>query len=84
MLLFLVVLLGSEKSEYVLLTWWFTEKTRRVKKSFFEPVIKHKFEDREFNIPENYDEALTFKYGDYMTPVKDETKIHTVYDDVIL
>ena len=29
--------------------------------------ILHKFEDIEVYIPENYDELLTRRYGDYMT-----------------
>ena len=46
------------------------------------PVIKHKFEDSEFNIPLNYDSFLTHFYGDYMQiPSVEERQNHhiTVY-----
>lgn len=33
---------------------------------FFEGRILKKFEDEEFKIPKNYDQYLTFRYGDYM------------------
>ena len=32
----------------------------------FEDLIEHKFEDRTFYIPRNYDEFLRKRYGDYM------------------
>lgn len=32
----------------------------------FEDLIEHKFEDRVFYIPKNYDEFLTKRYGNYM------------------
>lgn len=32
----------------------------------FEELIEHKFEDRVFYIPKNYDEFLTKRYGNYM------------------
>ncbi len=47
-----------------------------------EPVIKHRFEDGEFNIPENYDAYLKIFYGDYMRiPPESERSDHhiTVY-----
>ncbi len=47
-----------------------------------KPVIKHKFEDSEFNIPLNYDSFLTHFYGDYMQiPSVEERQNHhiTVY-----
>ena len=47
-----------------------------------EPIMKHKFEDSEFNIPVNYDKYLTLFYGDYMTiPPEDKRQDHhiTVY-----
>ena len=34
--------------------------------SAVEPVMKHKFEEGEFNIPVNYDAYLSHFYGDYM------------------
>ncbi len=32
----------------------------------FEELVEHKFEDKTFFIPENYDEFLTKRYGNYM------------------
>lgn len=42
-------------------------------KDYFEegwifPYIRCRFEDREFNIPKNYDDYLKHFYGDYMVP----------------
>lgn len=34
----------------------------------YAEVLRTKFEDKEFDIPVNYDEVLTVQYGDYMTP----------------
>ncbi|MBP9988231.1 MAG: LicD family protein [Ruminococcus sp.] len=46
------------------------------KRSFFEPQISHKFGEKEFPVPENYDDLLRFIYGDdYMTPIKTHNHI---------
>ena len=37
-----------------------------IKRCTFEKLIEHKFEDKTFFIPENYDEFLTKRYGNYM------------------
>ena len=37
-----------------------------IPRNTFENLIEHKFEDKTFFIPENYDEFLTKRYGDYM------------------
>lgn len=43
------------------------------------PVMKHTFEDSEFNIPVNYDKYLTLFYGDYMTiPPAGERQDHHI------
>lgn len=34
----------------------------------FFNLVKHKFEEYEFNVPADYDKVLTSFYGDYMTP----------------
>ncbi len=41
----------------------------------FENVVRHRFEDREYNILENYDKYLTSIYGDYMTPPPVEKQV---------
>ena len=44
-----------------------------------EPVMKHRFESGEFNIPVNYDSYLTHFYGDYMRiPPECEREDHSV------
>lgn len=78
----LVTLFDRKNSENVLVSWWLTEKTKGIKRSHYEPLIQHVFEDRVFNIPKNYDAFLTKMYGDYMTPVPRE--IHTQLDNVVL
>ena len=37
-----------------------------ISRNTFEDLIEHKFEDKTFFIPKNYDEFLTKRYGDYM------------------
>lgn len=61
--------LGSKKSEYVVFNDWFQESTGVLPRKNYTPSCKHLFNDREFNIPINYDDLLTRQYGDYMTPV---------------
>ena len=48
-------------------------------KSIFDKSIKHKFEDREFYIPVDYDKYLSSLYGDYMQlpPVEKRITHHT-------
>lgn len=53
-------------------------------KDYFEmsdvtPVMKHRFENAEFNIPVNYDSYLTKFYGDYMRiPPESEREDHHI------
>lgn len=45
------------------------------------PCIKHKFEEREFYLPNKYDSILTEQYGDYMKiPDEDKREIHYIVD----
>lgn len=48
-------------------------------KTIFDKSVKHKFEDREFCIPVEYDKYLTTLYGDYMKlpPVEKRVTHHT-------
>ena len=48
-------------------------------KDYFEeswlfPTVKHRFEGRDFQIPNNADAYLTYFYGDYMTPPPPEKR----------
>ena len=81
-LLGLVSLLGSKNSDRAIISWWVTPRTQNTPISYLRPLTSHKFEDRELPIPENYDDFLTFTYGDYMTPV---TRLsHVELDNIIL
>lgn len=47
--------------------------------AWFEPVMKHAFEDGVFNIPVNYDANLTNFYGDYMQlPPEEKRAAHEI------
>lgn len=50
------------------------------KEEWLFPVIKHKFEEGEFNIPENYDGYLTHFYGDYMTPPPENKRVRHTFE----
>lgn len=80
--LWLVSFLSVFKTDDILITWWLTEQSRGLKKFYYEPSIKHKFENGMFNIPKNYDVLLKHKYGDYMTPVVFEN--HTDFSKIEL
>jgi len=61
-----------EESKYVACLMWpagrKNGKNRDVFKKEVFRVMKHKFEDKEFNIPEGYDKFLKTMYGNYMVP----------------
>ena len=38
---------------------------------FYEELSKHTFDGYEYSIPQNYDDYLTYRYGDWKTPVKE-------------
>lgn len=67
--------LGSKKSEYITFNDWSQNPKTPALRSSNTPLTKHIFRDREFNVAANYDQSLTFMYGDYMTPI--ETHTHT-------
>lgn len=74
--------LDNKKSEYVVTNDWANNPTPYILRDGITPYCKHIFVDREFNIPVNYDKALTAMYGDYMNPV--EYPNHTDYSNVQL
>ena len=43
-------------------------------KEWFDKIIEHDFENKQYPIPFNYDEVLKKSYGDYMTPVKQQSE----------
>lgn len=60
--------MGSRHSEKVLYNSPETADPRILPRKYELPLSRHVFGDREYSIPQNYDEALTKLYGDYMTP----------------
>ena len=48
----------------------------------FEDLIEHKFEDKKFFIPKNYDEFLTKRYGDYMQ-IPPESEVYECCTSII-
>lgn len=72
---------GNKKvSKYVrILTFPTPNKTYGYLKKWYENSIDIEFEGRNFKGIEEYDEYLTFKFGDYMTlPPKEKRKVHPV------
>lgn len=74
--------LGSKKSEFVVFNTWTSNPKPPVPRSNHTPICKHIFRDREFNIAANYDESLSYTYGDYMTPK--EYPSHTDFSKIDL
>ncbi len=79
----LVPITCRKSSDHIRVHAWTDSIDINKKRCAAEPVVKHIFEDREFYIPEDYNEALTSMYGpDYMTPIKTHT--HANLDDIVL
>lgn len=53
-----------------------------IPRNTFEHLIEHKFEDKIFFIPENYDEFLTKRYGDYMQ-IPPESEVYECCTSII-
>lgn len=51
--------------------WEIDKKTKFVPSKFYETFKEIKFKNKNYPIPENTDEYLTYRYGDWQTPVKD-------------
>lgn len=81
-LVFFADAIGKKGSKNVRVFSYGSKLNACVKRELVEGSIKHIFKDREFNIPEKYDELLTTIYGDYMTPVVTHT--HTDLEQIIL
>lgn len=63
----------TKECKYVGLNFYRDDNMYIYEKEWFEKITKHVFEGKEFNIPEKYDEFLTYLYGDYMKlPPEDE------------
>ena len=70
-----------ESSQFIASVTWLVDGCKNVfKKSDFNELILHDFEDSKFFIPKNYDSLLTIRYGDYMKlPPENERVGHHFY-----
>lgn len=53
-----------------------------IPRNTFEDLVEHKFEDKTFFIPENYDEFLRKRYGDYMQ-IPPESEVYECCQSII-
>lgn len=51
--------------------WEIDNKTKNVPAKFYQSFLKKAFKGKEYSIPQLTDEYLTYRYGDWETPVKD-------------
>ncbi|MFD0797001.1 LicD family protein [Maribacter chungangensis] len=51
--------------------WEIDNKTKSVPKEFYSSFTTINFQNKVYSIPENTDGYLTYRYGDWQTPVKD-------------
>lgn len=51
--------------------WQIDGKTKSVPKKFYEDFKTISFKEHDYSIPKLTDEYLTYRYGDWQTPVKD-------------
>lgn len=51
--------------------WEIDNKTKNVPAKFYESFALKKFKGKEYSIPSMTDEYLTYRYGDWQTPIKD-------------
>ncbi|QCW99348.1 LicD family protein [Aggregatimonas sangjinii] len=51
--------------------WEIDKKTKYVPAKFYTGFKHVRFKDKDYPIPENTDDYLTYRYGDWQTPVKD-------------
>ncbi len=69
-MLWLASILASNKSKYVRFFDYNGDHCQKIKREFVNETIKHKFVEREFDVPKLCNELLTVTYGEnYMTPV---------------
>lgn len=51
--------------------WQVGDKKKSVDASYYKELIKYKFNSKDYLIPKLYKEYLTYRYGDWKTPVKE-------------
>lgn len=79
----LIELLGSKKSGRYFCLCDYITKLRTLDTRIFDDTVKHRFVDRDFDIPRDYDWYLSAVYGkDYMTPKK--FGVHMHLEDVVI
>lgn len=73
----IIGLLGNKKSDKYICDCNYVTKTRVFESKVLDQTTSCLFVDREFNIPYDYDEYLTFCFGsNYMTPIKEHIHIN--------
>ena len=68
-----------EDSNYIgVISWCVNDEREIMQKDWYKNVLRHKFEDADFNIPGGYDKILTQIYKNYMQkpPEKDRVPHH--------
>ena len=51
--------------------WQVGKKKKSVESFYYDEMIKHPFDGKDYLIPKLYEEYLTCRYGDWKTPVKE-------------
>lgn len=51
--------------------WEIDNKTKNVPSKFYDSFVKKEFKTKAYTIPKQTDEYLTYRYGDWQTPVKE-------------
>ena len=51
--------------------WQVGKKKKSVDAKYYEELIKYSFDSKEYLVPKLYEEYLTYRYGDWKTPVKE-------------
>lgn len=51
--------------------WEIDKKTKNVPAKFYQSFSKKEFQGKEYSIPKMTDDYLTYRYGDWQTPIKD-------------
>lgn len=65
-----------EKSKYcACMNWLIDYKNELMEKSYYDQIVRTKFETIEVNIPVEYDKILTSVFGNYMEPPPEEKRI---------
>lgn len=51
--------------------WQVGNKKKSAPAHYYESLVKYPFDDKEYLVPKQYEDYLTYRYGDWKTPVKE-------------